>query len=83
MFEFLPLNISNRLADKLKFPLDPLFKNIQKSLIRLTSRISKKENIELELDDLDYKIDRINLKKDEVEVLIRVKGKSDLGIHVI
>lgn len=74
--------LKSQIQDKISWPLDPLFIKVQHSVKKLISRISAGEMLELELRDLEFEIRKFNLKRDEIEILIKVEGQSKLNVQV-
>lgn len=81
IFEFLATGLKAGAAKRLVFPLDPLFEKVQIAVEKVFRKAAKKGDIDLELQDLDYTISKINLRKDDLQLLIRIQGSSEMQYH--
>ncbi len=74
--------LKSQIQAKISWPLEPLFLKVQKAVKKLFSKLSGDHILQLELMDLNFEIKDFNLKKDEVEILIRIEGQSNFKFSI-
>ncbi|QNL21156.1 DUF4403 family protein [Hyphobacterium sp. CCMP332] len=74
--------LKSQIQEKINWPLEPLFLKVQNSVMKLFAKLSGDSKLKLELMNLDFEIKDFNLKKNEVEILIRIEGQSNFKFNV-
>ncbi len=74
--------IKSQIQSKIRWPIEPLFLKVQTAVKKLFVKLSGKGELNLELKNLQFRVKDFNLRKDELDIIIRIEGQSEFNYKV-